>query len=268
MIDKPLDAVSAWAGICRLAEDGDVAALPGVDLTPAGWTAVRPVEAEAAWLMDLYLPILPPQAVEGAVIGQLGQSLDGRIATETGHSHYVTGEANRRHLHRLRALCDVVVVGAATALADDPRLTVRMCSGRNPIRVILDSRGDLCAGLTAFTNRAAPTWVVTPWPETAPAGADAVLPVSATTPEAILAGLKARGVRRVLIEGGGRTVSQFLHAGALDRLHVGVAPLLIGSGRPSLSLPAIATLDQAYRPRMRRFDMPPDTLFDCDLRGS
>jgi riboflavin biosynthesis pyrimidine reductase len=82
----------------------------------------------------------------------------------------------------------------------------------------------------------------------------------------VLAVLAERGLTRVLVEGGGRTVSSFVAARVLDRLQFAVAPLLIGSGRPALSLPVVETLDAALRPPYRRFDLGPDTLFDFDLR--
>ena len=72
------------------------------------------------------------------VVGQIGQSLDGRIATPKGHSHYVNGDDGLAHLHRLRALVDAVVVGIGTVLADDPQLTVRRVSGPHPARVVID----------------------------------------------------------------------------------------------------------------------------------
>lgn len=94
------------------------------------------------------------------VIGQLGQSLDGRIATESGHSHYINGREDIQRLHHLRALVDAVVVGAGTVAADDPRLTVRHAEGTNPVRVVLDPRGGLDPGRAVFTDGAAPTlWV-------------------------------------------------------------------------------------------------------------
>ena len=73
-------------------------------------------------------------------VGQIGQSLDGRIATPTGHSHYINGPAGLDHLHRLRALVDAVLVGVGTAIADDPQLTVRRVAGPNPARVVLDPK--------------------------------------------------------------------------------------------------------------------------------
>ena len=86
------------------------------------------------------------------VIGQLGQSLDGRIATPTGHSHYINGPAGIEHLHRIRALVDVVLVGAGTAVADDPQLTVRRVEGPHPARAVLDPNGRLPATARMFAN--------------------------------------------------------------------------------------------------------------------
>src|SRR5436309_1533694 len=77
------------------------------------------------------------------VVGQIGQSIDGRIATVTGHSKYINGPAGLAHLHRLRALVDAVLVGIGTAVADNPQLTVRRVTGPNPARIVLDPRGRL-----------------------------------------------------------------------------------------------------------------------------
>lgn len=205
------------------------------------------------------------------MVGQLGQSIDGRIATESGHSHYVTGPADIRRLHRLRALVDAVVVGAGTVALDDPRLTVREVDGDNPVRVVLDPDDRLGRDRKVFADGAAPTLVVRSAARGAAAGGGDVIALPAAGAEgfdlrALLDALRARGLRRVLVEGGGVTVSRFLQAGLLDRLHLTVAPLLLGSGKPALTLPPIATLDQALRPRCRHFRMGPDLLFDLDLR--
>ncbi len=232
-------------------------------------------------LVELHLPLIDRIAAGGLTVGQLGQSLDGRIATASGDSYYVTGEANRLHLHRLRALVDAVVVGAGTVLHDDPQLTVRACPGESPVRVVLDSRGQLSADHGVFTDGQAPTLVFrganapagTAQPGTTQPGMGAAEVVAMDVsgggydPAAVLAELHARGLRHVLIEGGGVTVSRFLAADLLDRLHVCVAPLLIGSGRPAVTLPEIARLSDARRPPTRVYPMDPDTLFDCDLRG-
>ncbi len=243
-----------------------------VDPGGAWRTSVPPGDA-ARNLLDLYLPLqLDPRLV----IGQIGQSLDGRIATEQGHSHYITGGADIRRLHRLRALVDAVVVGAGTVAADDPRLTVREVEGDNPVRVVLDPNGRLGRDRAVFSDGAARTVVVRRAPPGRPGGwskpdllelpADPASADGSVAPSAIVAGLRARGLSRILVEGGGVTVSRFLGAGVLTRLHVAVAPLLIGSGRHALTLPPVPSLDRALRPPCRRFPLGDDLLFDLDMR--
>src|SRR5438067_8617991 len=103
-----------------------------------GWqTTLPPEDPVAAWI-DLYLPICSATAARPLTVGHLGQSLDGFIATHSGESQWVTGEENMRHMHRLRALCDAVIVGAGTVAVDDPLLTTRLVEGSNPLRVVLD----------------------------------------------------------------------------------------------------------------------------------
>jgi riboflavin-specific deaminase-like protein len=203
-------------------------------------------------------------------IGQIGQSLDGRIATPTGHSHYINGEAGLAHLHRLRALVDAVVVGVGTALADDPQLTVRRVAGPHPARVVIDPAGRLPAQARLFAADGVRRLVIagTDSHVSAPSGVEIVsLPGSEGTiaPGAMLRALAERGLRRVLIEGGADTVSRFLAAGCLDRLHVVVAPIILGSGRVGLSLPPIERADQALRVPVRTHRLGDEVLFDFDL---
>lgn len=200
------------------------------------------------------------------VVAHLGQSLDGRIATASGKSHYVTGQENIVHLHRLRALADCVLVGAGTVAADDPALTVRHVPGRNPVRAVIDPMGRLPANRKIFNDGAARTLVLTGVADgpgerlLLAAGPDGIAPAD------ILAALRGLGLTRIFIEGGGRTVSSFLQAGLLDRLQIAVAPMLIGSGIPAITLPAIDSLDKALRPPCRIHPMGADVMFDFDLR--
>jgi diaminohydroxyphosphoribosylaminopyrimidine deaminase / 5-amino-6-(5-phosphoribosylamino)uracil reductase len=237
------------------------------------WSADVDVAVDAAALLDLYLPLA---ARTDLVIGQIGQSLDGRVATESGHSHYVTGEEDIVRLHRVRALVDAVLIGAGTAVADDPRLTVRHVEGPHPARVILDPNGRVDPGGALFTDDVAPTlWIRRgPAPTRLAAHVEVVEPPPAVEPDGALAPaaliglMRTRGWRRILVEGGGVTVSNFLEAGAFDRLHVTVAPLLIGAGRHGITLPPVPSLDQALRPRCRHFALGADVLFDLELRPS
>lgn len=236
-----------------------------------GWRCDAALDAAVRELFDCLLPLVARGGP--LIIAQLGQSLDGRIATVTGASHYINGIESRVHLHRLRALVDAVLVGAGTVEADDPQLSVRHVAGRHPLRVVLDPRGRVSESRHVFQSDEAPTLhlVGEGAPILGPVGAHVervVVPLgdAGVEPRAVLDILAARGLKRVLIEGGGTTVSRFLEAGVLHRLHLLVAPLLIGSGRPGLALTPIDTLDGALRPASRTFPCGDDTLFDLNLR--
>ena len=207
------------------------------------------------------------------VVGQFGQSLDGRVATETGHSHYINGPAGLAHLHRLRALVDAVVVGVGTAVADNPQLTVRHVAGPSPARIVIDPRGRMAADAKLFAADGARRIVVTAQralPELADDIERIVLPATggAIAPCDILKALAACGFRRILIEGGSHTVSRFLAAGCLDRLHIVVAPIILGAGRGGVALPPVASCADALRPPMRLHRLDGEVLFDCDLAAS
>ena len=204
------------------------------------------------------------------VVGQIGQSLDGRIATESGHSKYINGPAGLDHLHRLRALVDAVVIGVGTALADDPQLTVRRVAGPQPVRVVIDPNGRLPANAKVFASDGIRRLLVTAaGTRCAPPSGVEILALPTAdrhiAPPTILAALADCGLRRVLIEGGADTVSRFLSSGCLDRLHVMVAPIILGAGRASFILPPIERADQALRMPIRAHQLDDEVLFDCDL---
>lgn len=288
----PLDSAAAWRHLLELPPGSSGAAGP-LDIRPGGsWSSSEETTEEAAILLDVFAPLRVRRRL---VVGQLGQSLDGRIATESGRSHYINGPEDIERLHRLRALVQAVVVGAGTVASDDPRLTVRRVEGSHPHRVVLDPRGRLDPDSNVFSDGAAPTlWLrgdasSSPGSGTAadadadtrsasapPSGTGSVSPAGVEVvslpledggfdPRAIVEELARRGLERVLVEGGGITVSRFLAEGVLDRLHVSVAPLLIGSGRPAFTLPVVETLDEALRPPVRHFRLGADLLFDLDL---
>jgi diaminohydroxyphosphoribosylaminopyrimidine deaminase/5-amino-6-(5-phosphoribosylamino)uracil reductase len=222
---------------------------------------------------EVFGPLRAGSVDDLMVVGQLGQTLDGRIATNSGHSKYINCEAGLDHLHRLRALMDAVVIGVGTALADNPQLTVRRVSGPNPARVILDPRGRLRPDARVLVGDGARRLVVTT-SDAACAFPDEVevvrLPADdgQIAPPAVLAALAARGLRRILIEGGARTVSGFMSAGCLDRLHMMVAPIILGTGRAGLTLAPIDRVDHALRPPTRAYPLGEDVLFDCDLSAA
>lgn len=231
----------------------------------------RNAPAPAQVLLDLYAPLCTAGPARPLTVAHLGQSLDGHIATASGDSYYITGQDNVRHLHRLRALAAAVVVGAGTVARDDPQLTVRHVEGTSPVRVVLDPRGRLEGRYRVFTDSSVPTLVVHATDVRVPApGCAEVVRVAVADGrlrlDALLGELHARGLWSIFVEGGGVTVSSFVEAGLLDRLHVAIAPLITGRGRPGLTLAARDKIAECLRPRHRAFAMGGDVLFDCDLR--
>lgn len=247
----------------------DAVSTPIVSLHGAIYAGERPLDQ----------PVGPFDLIDRApadrpfVVAQLGQSLDGRIATLSGHSKYINRFAALDHLHRLRAHVDAVVVGIGTVLADDPLLTVRRVSGRNPARVIIDAGGRLPADARCLADDGTPRIVLRAESRPVPRGVQEVLVDRAgpaqLCPHAIARSLFTAGYRRLLVEGGARTISTFLEYRAVDRLHILVAPMIIGSGVAGIELPPIAVVDDALRPVTQVHPLADgDVLFDCDLRSS
>lgn len=227
-------------------------------------------------LVERYGPLA--QATGALTIAQMGQSIDGFIASRTGDGARLTGEVDHTHLHRLRAQVDAVVVGASTVIADDARLTVRLTAGAHPVRVVLDPRARLPRTAHVLTESEAPTlWIIgdeapdptevdNPLPHVSVVRA----PVSERgfAPADVLALLHERGLERVLVEGGGRLVSAFLAAGALDRLFITVAPVLIGDGVPGLRFNGSPRLAEAVRAPNRRWNLGEDVCTEFVLADS
>ena len=205
-------------------------------------------------------------------IGQLGQSLDGRIATPSGESRWINRDPALDHLHGLRARVHAVLVGIGTVLADNPRLDVRRCPGPHPARVILDPRGRLPADALVLRADGVRRIVIRR------AGMGGPLPPGVETlapperegpwrPRDILTVLAEAGLRHILVEGGAQTLSRFIEDDALDRLHLLVAPVIIGAGQTGIDLPPPPSLAAARRPLTRALPLGGgEILFDCDMR--
>lgn len=243
-------------------------------LQDGGWDALLAARTGGAVPDDpLFGPVmLPPVAADGCrVLGRLAQTLDGRIATVSGSSQWIGGAGDLRHTHRLRALCDVVLVGAGTVRHDDPRLTTRDVPGPDPVRVVLDPARRLGTAHRVFSG--GPRTILAcaddaPGPERHGEAEVLRLPRDAAGGldlAALLRALSAQGLARIFVEGGGQTVSRFLAAGLLDRLHVTVAPVILGSGIPAFTLPEAARISEGLRCAWRVHAIPPDILCDVAL---
>ena len=191
---------------------------------------------------------------------KLATSLDGRIATASGESRWITGPAAREAVHRLRARHDAVLVGVDTALADDPALTVRLHGhdGPQPARVVLDSRQRLTTECKLVaTARNIATYVICidpPQPRLTGAGVKVIqVEAAGERPDlhAALRALAGQGIKRLFVEGGGQVAASFLRCGLVDVLEWFRAPVMLGGeGRPGVGALAVGRLGEA--PRFKR----------------
>ena len=223
------------AGVARVViavpEPTRLAAGGAQRLLDAGIDVELGVEQEAAEHGALAAWLTGERERRPFVVWKVGATLAGRVAAADGTSRWITGGVARAAVHRLRATCDAVLVGSGTVLADDPQLTVRDEAGRDvarqPLRVVVDRRGRV-PDTARVLDDAAPTHVS-----------------RADGPEAVLAELFGRGVRRVLLEGGPELAAGFLRAGLVDEVVVHLAPKLLGAGPSLLGDLGISTIADA-----------------------
>jgi diaminohydroxyphosphoribosylaminopyrimidine deaminase/5-amino-6-(5-phosphoribosylamino)uracil reductase len=293
------DEARAWSllrGLSRLAADGGGAIESGSGLALesaqtlrlcaphqawiiarpdliAGWSAQQPIEPAAAQLLDTFMPLCVGARAARLVLAHLGQSADGHAATPNDTGQFITGHEDIVHTHRLRALFDAVLVGASTVAVDNPMLTTRWVEGTNPVRVVLDPQARLPTHSTVLRDRNAPTLVVIsrPRPSSWPKHVETLtLPCAARglSLPMLLAELQARGLGRIFIEGGARTVRHFLRAKLLDRIQIAVAPLQLGGQPPSAASDVVPARLSRWSRRTRQLRLGEDTLFDMELGPS
>ena len=244
-----------WTALLALRKGGSAS-------IPHHWT----MGERAAW--SLYAPLAGQTSNGTAFFAQVGQSLDGRIATEAGDAQDISGDEGLAHLHRCRAMADGVMVGVCTAIHDDPRLTVRMARGESPARIVIDPDGRMSNDLKILQNDGARRIVIQSCDTPRPRGVEVVQIAKRDgriSPADIRAALSEHGLKRVLVEGGSVTIQHFLEAGLLHRLHVAVAPLIIGAGPSGLRTNPVATLAEALRPETHIYGFSREVVFDCVL---
>ncbi len=210
------------------------------------------------------------------------QSLDGRIATRTGDSQWISSPPARRFAHELRREHDVVMVGIGTVLADDPQLTVRLVNGRNPLRIVVDSRLRIPLTSRALDHGAASHTLVVAGRDADAARIKAITNMGASVLQLeespghrgvdllrLLRELGQRGIGSVLAEGGKGIITSLIASDCVDRIATVIAPKLIGDGIEAIGDLGITQLDDAIAfssVQMRR--LGPDIVFDGRLRPS
>ena len=197
------------------------------------------LDNELISLFEIFLPIVCCKD-KIQYIGHIAQSLDGYIATNSGESKYISGRENLEHIHRLRAISDIIIVGANTYLEDKPRLTTRLVNGKNPEIYIFDpkkivKKNKITNDGKIFSNISS-------------------LKKNIDTNNKI-----------IYIEGGGKTISYFLNKKILNRIHVCLCPIILGGGRPSFIKNHVLNLNEmpSYKPVHHL--MGKDILFDIKI---
>jgi GTP cyclohydrolase II len=197
-----------------------------------------------------------PRPERPFVVLKYAQSLDGRIATSTGDSKWISGGPERQLSHTLRAACDAVLVGVGTVIADDPQLTVRMVPGASPIRVVLDTSLRLPLDAKILGPDAATTVITT---ERSDPARRSVLRQCGVRVDVVderdghvdvrsaLASLRAAGAESVLVEGGASVITSLLAAEVVDRLIVAVAPLVMGDGTEAVKSLGVERVAECLR---------------------
>jgi 3,4-dihydroxy 2-butanone 4-phosphate synthase/GTP cyclohydrolase II len=221
--------------------------------------------------------VLPSDGARPQVTVHYAQTLDGRLATRTGDSQWISGQPSLVLAHGLRASHAAVLVGAGTVAADDPRLTPRLVEGPAPVRIVVDSTLRVSPTAHVVTDGAAPTILATT--ERAPLArrdelgtGDVEVLVLPATPDgrvdlgALLDELGARGMASVLVEGGAGVITAMLREHRVRRLIVSIAPMVLGTGIEAIGDLDIMRLRDAIAFRRASFSqLGPDVIFDGEL---
>ena len=218
-------------------------------------------------LFDLFLPIILNNNKEPYVIGHLAQSLDGFIATNSGESKYISCKQNIEHIHRIRAISDVILVGAKTILYDNPMLTTRLVKGNNPMRLILDPRDKISESKKIFKNPDKNSFKIISMNQKNKNEKNFRLTTLKNNFKAsnLLKLFKKLNKRIIFIEGGGYTISNFYESNLLNRFHLCLSPILIGQGKNSFLIKGKRFMRDFKNHKINYYEMGKDILCDIDL---
>ncbi len=197
------------------------------------------------YLPNVFLSTYGKERRKVVAISHFAQTLDGKIATNTGNSQWIGNDENLIHSHRMRALCDAILIGTNTLKNDIPSLSVRKVAGRNPIKVVVGNSESPC--FSSLQKEEEKIIYITSNQASCCEGIETVLIKSQKKSidcTEILSQLFQQGIYSIYIEGGGKTASSFLESNQLDIIQLHIAPMIIGSGISNFSLPEIKTIDE------------------------
>ena len=217
-------------------------------------------------LMESYLQIIFNKSKYPYIFGHLAQTLDGYIATESGESRYISSIDNLEHLHMLRAISDVVLVGSNTVKFDNPKLTTRLVKGPNPMRVVIDKNDTIKNSCNLLKNKDRKGFKIV---------SDKLKPNSKNIFSLplkkdefriadIISLLKSLGNKIIFIEGGGNIISHFYRKKFLNRLHLCISPILIGRGINSFIIDKDVKINEAKIKKISYIKMGKDIL--CNIK--
>ena len=190
-------------------------------------------------LLKIFLPIVC-SSKKTQFIAHIAQSLDGFIATNSGESKYISSKENLDHIHRLRAISDIIIVGANTFREDKPKLTTRLVEGDNPKIYVFDPKKILKSSQTSNN-------------------------IKIISDKDVMRN-KFKKYKTIYIEGGGRTISYFMEKNIIDRIHVCLCPIILGGGRPSFIENKNISINNLKSYDPRHYQMGNDVLFDLKVR--
>lgn len=221
-------------------------------------------------LFSLFLPIIFNSKESPYLIAHLAQTLDGFIATNSGESKYISSNDNLTHIHMIRAISDIIIVGYKTVELDNPMLTTRLVTGQSPMRIIIDKNNKLSNKYNVFRNPDNNGYKIISDKTYTKKENVFQLPLDKNkfNLNDIYDLIKKLRKKIVFIEGGGATVSEFYNNNKLDRLHICISPSILGKGRSSLMIEKKMSLNEILEHEVRYFQTGTDILCDIELSQS
>ena len=218
-------------------------------------------------LMESYLQIILNKSKFPYVFGHLAQTLDGYIATESGESRYISSIDNLEHLHMLRAISDVILVGSNTVKFDNPQLTTRLVKGPNPMRVVIDKNDTIKNSCNLLKNKDGRGFKIVSDKLKANSKNIFTLPLKKDEFRItdIISLLESLGNKIIFIEGGGNIISHFYRKKFLNRIHLCISPILIGRGINSFIIDKDIKIKEAKIRKISYIKMGKDILCNIQL---